>query len=62
MKDTFEEIYIPLHKRRKFGENGVMNSQKELLHEDIAYKEKVKTYTKYLIGRKISKNTSKYNE
>jgi hypothetical protein len=30
--------------------------------EDITSKGKVKAYTKYLIGRKISKNTSKYTD
>ena len=31
-------------------------------HEDQIYYEKVKSYTKVLIGRKISKNTPKYTE
>ena len=39
-------------------------SFKEIFDEsqkDTDYREKVKSYTKYLIGRKISKNTAKYS-
>lgn len=30
--------------------------------DDYLYRDKVKSYTKYLIGRKIPKNTSLYTE
>jgi hypothetical protein len=60
MKNTFEEIYLPIHKRRGYGANSSTDIM-EMVHDDLVYREKVKSYTKYLIGRKIAKNTSKYS-
>jgi hypothetical protein len=61
MKGTFDEIFVPVGKRRKAGERkvekGVLPDQ-----DDVMYRDKVKSYSKYLIGRKISKNTVKYTE
>lgn len=61
MRNTFEEVFYPIHKRKKM-EDTTDNIEREIVHEDLVYKEKVKSYTKYLIGRKISKNTSKYTD
>jgi len=44
---------MPIQKRRS-------TEKTEETHEDHIYFEKVKSYSKVLIGRKISKNTPKY--
>jgi hypothetical protein len=61
MRNTFEEVFYPIHKRKKMDDVNE-NIEREVIHDDIVYKEKVKLYTKYLIGRKISKNTGKYTD
>ena len=55
MSEIFNEIFVPIQKRK-------IEEQVEETHEDQIYYEKVKSYTKVLIGRKISKNTPKYSE
>lgn len=55
MKDLFDRVYLPIHKRNE-------HMPKDLSQDDIAYKEKVKAYTSYKIGRKISKNNLLYTE
>lgn len=63
MKETFEEIYLPINKRKKFGSVSQRNIDlRDLSNDDVIYKDKVKSYTKYLIGRKISKNTAKFTD
>ena len=37
------------------------NFNRQMSHEDLKYRDKVKGYTKYLIGRKIPKNTLPYS-
>jgi hypothetical protein len=59
MRTTFEEVFLPVHKRRPL-DASPDTPTRDLIHDDLIYKDKVKTYTKYLIGRKISKNTAKY--
>lgn len=63
MKDTFEEIFLPINRRRKFG---IVSQQTidihDLSRDDVMYRDKVKAYTKYLIGRKVSKNTAKFSD
>jgi hypothetical protein len=57
MGGLFGEIFLPIQKRKlPEGERG------EETHEDHIYFERVKSYTKFLIGRKISKNTCKYSD
>jgi hypothetical protein len=56
MTGIFEEIFVP-HKKRRHSQRDIEES-----HEDQLYYEKVKSYTKFLIGRKISKNTPKYTK
>ena len=56
MTGIFEEIFIP-YKKRKHSRTEI-----EETHEDQLYYEKVKSYTKFLIGRKINKNTPKYSK
>ena len=55
MGDIFHEIFVPIQKRKA-------TEKMDETHEDQIYYEKVKSYTKVLIGRKISKNTPKYTE
>jgi hypothetical protein len=55
MNDIFEEIFLP-YKKRKLAE------KPEESNEIQMYYEKVKTYTKFVIGRKINKNTPKYTK
>lgn len=63
MKETFEEIYLPINRRKKLGIVSQHNiDMNDLSHDDVMYKDKVKAYTKYLIGRKISKNTAKFTD
>lgn len=63
MKETFQEIFLPINRRKKFGMVSNRNIDlRQLSHEDVMYKDKVKSYTKYLIGRKISKNTAKFTD
>lgn len=53
MSDLFGEIFLPIQKRST-------KEKTEETYEDQMYFEKVKTYTKFLIGRKINKNTPLY--
>ncbi len=62
MRNTFEEIYLPIHKRKHPSDSDAQPNSYQMQHDDLIYKEKVKSYTKYLIGRKISKNTAKYTD
>jgi hypothetical protein len=60
MSSIFENIYLPKDKRK-------VDNYFELTH-DITdstlaqYREKVKAYSSYAIGRKIPKNTPKYTD
>ena len=54
MGEIFNEIFLPIQKRRS-------TEKLDETHEDQIYFEKVKSYTKVLIGRKINKNTPKYS-
>jgi len=56
MTNIFSRIYIPKDKRKNIK---IMDSQNNI---DFQYREKVKAYSYYLIGRKIPKNTPKYTE
>ena len=61
MTNIFEKIYMPKEKRSKLKAQEPLN----ITHEgglDSQYREKVKTYSSYLIGRKIPKNTPKYTK
>ena len=58
MTGLFEEIFLPYKKRRI--ESANFNEEDNT--ENQAYYEKVKNYTKFLIGRKINKNTPKYTQ
>lgn len=55
MSGLFGEIFLLIEKR------GLEDRGKET-NEDQLYFEKVKSYTKYLIGRKVNKNTPLYSE
>lgn len=62
MRNTFEEVFLPIHKRRNPNDADPQPNSYQMQHDDLVYKDKVKSYTKYLIGRKISKNTAKYTD
>lgn len=64
MAGIFEQIYLPKDKRNSglnTSSTGLAN-QEELNRELHQYREKVKSYSSYLIGRKIQKNTPKYTD
>lgn len=54
----FEEIFVPYKKRKM--EQSKATDNDDMSTEDINYYEKVKAYTKFVIGRKINKNTPRY--
>lgn len=57
MTNIFEKIYLPKEKRNKVkGYEPTMSDQ-----SDSQYREKVKGYSSYVIGRKIPKNTIRYS-
>lgn len=59
MSSLFEQIYLPKEQRI------LDNLQKPSANIDLSlnqYREKVKNYSSYAIGRKIPKNTPKYTD
>jgi hypothetical protein len=60
MTNIFEKIYLPKEKRAKLKPAEPISLGGEGV--DSQYREKVKSYSSYLIGRKIPKNTPKYSK
>jgi hypothetical protein len=62
MSSLFEQIYLPKEQRNLDSIDSMQEPSAKIDHSLNQYREKVKNYSSYAIGRKIPKNTPKYTD